>query len=37
LVRRKKVESGNWGIAGNPLTTADVHALARGNAAWRIT
>jgi 4-oxalocrotonate tautomerase len=28
-----EVESGDWGIAGNPLTTADVHALARGKAA----
>ena len=26
----EEVESGDWGIAGNPLTTADVHALARG-------
>jgi 4-oxalocrotonate tautomerase len=29
----EEVESGDWGIAGNPLTTADVHALARGKAA----
>jgi len=27
------VESGDWGIAGNPLTTADVRALAAGKAA----
>ena len=27
------VESGDWGIGGNALTTADVHALARGKAA----
>ncbi|MCW2751633.1 MAG: 4-oxalocrotonate tautomerase [Aeromicrobium sp.] len=26
----REVESGDWGIAGNPLTTADVHALAAG-------
>lgn len=25
-----EVASGDWGIAGNPLTTADVHALAQG-------
>jgi 4-oxalocrotonate tautomerase len=25
-----EVESGDWGIAGNPLTTADVQALAAG-------
>jgi len=24
------VHSGDWGIAGNPLTTADVKALAAG-------
>jgi len=29
----EEVESGDWGIAGKPLTTADVHALARGKAA----
>jgi hypothetical protein len=29
----EEVESGDWAIAGNPLTTADVHALARGKAA----
>jgi 4-oxalocrotonate tautomerase len=28
-----EVESGDWGIGGNALTTADVHALARGKAA----
>ncbi|GAA1979507.1 4-oxalocrotonate tautomerase family protein [Isoptericola halotolerans] len=28
-----EVTSGDWGIAGNPLTTADVHALARGARA----
>jgi 4-oxalocrotonate tautomerase len=29
----EEVESGDWGIGGKPLTTADVHALARGKAA----
>jgi 4-oxalocrotonate tautomerase len=29
----EEVESGDWGIAGNALTTADVQALARGKAA----
>ena len=29
----EEVESGDWGIAGNPLTTADVRALAAGKAA----
>jgi 4-oxalocrotonate tautomerase len=29
----EEVESGDWGIGGNALTTADVHALARGKAA----
>ena len=26
----EEVKSGDWGIAGNALTTADVHALAAG-------
>lgn len=26
----EEVTSGDWGIAGNPLTTADVKALAAG-------
>jgi 4-oxalocrotonate tautomerase len=26
----EEVRSGDWGIAGNPLTTADVRALAVG-------
>ena len=26
----EEVKSGSWGIGGNPLTTADVHALAAG-------
>lgn len=29
----EEVRSGSWGIAGNPLTTADVKALAAGAAA----
>ena len=29
----EEVESGDWGIGGNALTTADVHALARGKTA----
>ena len=29
----EEVESGDWGIAGAALTTADVQALARGQAA----
>jgi 4-oxalocrotonate tautomerase len=29
----EEVESGDWGIGGNALTTSDVHALARGKAA----
>jgi 4-oxalocrotonate tautomerase len=29
----EEVESGDWGIGGNALTTADVHALAHGKAA----
>jgi 4-oxalocrotonate tautomerase len=29
----EEVHSGDWGIAGNPLTTADVRALAAGVAA----
>jgi 4-oxalocrotonate tautomerase len=26
----EEVKSGDWGIAGNPLTTADVKELAAG-------
>ncbi len=26
----EEVKSGDWGVAGNPLTTADVEALAAG-------
>ncbi|CDK01083.1 4-oxalocrotonate tautomerase family protein [Microbacterium sp. C448] len=29
----EEVHSGDWGIAGNPLTTSDVKALAAGVAA----
>ena len=28
----EEVESGDWGIGGNPLTTSDVKALAAGKA-----
>ena len=28
----EEVKSGDWGIGGNPLSTADVKALAAGNA-----
>ena len=28
-----EVKSGDWGIGGNALTTADVHALAAGAPA----
>jgi hypothetical protein len=30
----EEVESGDWGIGGNALTTDDVHALARCKAAY---
>ena len=29
----EEVESGDWGIGGNALTIADVHALAQTKAA----
>lgn len=29
----EEVKSGDWGIAGKPLTTADVKALAAGTPA----
>ena len=29
----EEVKSGDWGIAGNPLSTADVKALAAGTPA----
>ena len=29
----EEVDSGDWGIGGKALTTADVHALASGKAA----
>lgn len=28
----EEIKSGDWGIAGNPLTTEDVKALAAGQA-----
>ena len=28
----EEVKSGNWGIGGKPLTTADVKALAAGKS-----
>ena len=31
--RISEFRSGDWAIGGNPLTTADVQALARGKAA----
>ncbi|HEX3356064.1 MAG TPA: tautomerase family protein [Tepidisphaeraceae bacterium] len=32
LVVVEEIRSGDWGIAGNPLTTEDVKALAPRNA-----
>ena len=32
VVILEEVKSGGWGIAGNPLTTADAKALAAGTA-----
>ena len=29
----EEVKSGDWGIAGNPLTTQDVKAMASGQGA----
>ena len=31
-VRVQEIESGEWAIGGNPLTAADVKALAAGGA-----
>lgn len=31
----EEVRSGDWGIAGKPITTADVKALAAGQPAVR--
>jgi 4-oxalocrotonate tautomerase len=31
----EEVKSGDWGIAGKPLTTADVQALAVGKATGK--
>ena len=28
----EEVESGDWGIGGKPMSTADVHAFAHGNS-----
>jgi 4-oxalocrotonate tautomerase len=33
LVLVEEVKSGDWGIGGKPLSTADVKALAAGKAA----
>ena len=33
VVTIEEVRSGDWGIGGQPLTTADVKALAAGKAA----
>lgn len=32
-VRVQEIEQGNWGIGGNILTAADIHALAGAKAA----
>lgn len=32
-VRINEFEGGNWAIGGMPLTAADVHAMAAGEAA----
>ena len=32
-VRIKEFESGDWAIGGQRLNTADVHAMAKGEAA----
>lgn len=32
-VRVQEIEQGDWGIGGKTLTAADVHALARAEAA----
>ena len=32
-VRLQEFESGDWAIGGQRLTTSDVHALAKGEAA----
>ncbi|KFL37706.1 tautomerase family protein [Arenimonas donghaensis] len=32
-VRIKEFEGGDWAIGGNALAAADVHALAKANAA----
>ena len=32
-VRIKEFEGGDWAIGGKPLAAADVHAMAKGEAA----
>jgi 4-oxalocrotonate tautomerase len=32
-VRVQEIEQGDWGIGGKTLTAADIHALAKANAA----
>lgn len=32
-VRINEFEGGNWAIGGQPLAAADVHAMAKANAA----
>ena len=32
-VKIQEVQQGDWGIGGQTLTAADVHALAKGKAA----
>lgn len=32
-VRVQEIEQGDWGIGGNTLTAADIHALAGAKAA----
>ena len=36
-VRIQEFESGDWAVGGKALRTADVHALAKGKAAARVT
>jgi len=31
----EEAASDDWGIGGNAMTLAEVHALARGKAVWR--
>jgi 4-oxalocrotonate tautomerase len=32
LVLVEEVKSGDWGVAGNPITTEEVHLIAEGRA-----